>query len=67
MVEALEDHKVINVSLGVFHTLAVVSTGHIYAWGQNKYGKLGVHYANLDENEPKIAPTKIALYRTPHH
>jgi alpha-tubulin suppressor-like RCC1 family protein len=55
------------MSLGVFHTLAVTATGKTYAWGQNKYGKLGVHYANLEESEPKLLPTKISLYKTPHH
>ena len=67
VVEELAEHKVINVSLGVFHTIAVLDSGQVYAWGQNKYGKLGVHYANLEENEPKLIPTKISLYRTPHN
>ena len=49
MIEELAEEKIITLSLGVFHSLAVSKQGHIYAWGQNKYGKLGVHYKNLGD------------------
>ena len=67
MVEDLSEEKIINLSLGVFHTLAVNDKGQVYAWGQNKYGKLGIHYNNLGDNEPKLSPVKISMYKTPHH
>ena len=56
-----------NVSCGAFHTLAVTASGHGYAFGQNKYGKLGIHYANSKDGDAQKVPVRIALYKYPHN
>ena len=52
-----------NVSCGAFHTLAVTASGHGFAFGQNKYGKLGIHYANSKDGDAQKVPVRIALYK----
>ena len=49
LVESLIDKKIVYVSMGAFHTLCVDSEGDVYSFGQNKYGKLGIHYQNTAE------------------
>lgn len=39
---ALEGKKVVDVACGFNHTLAVTSEGHVYGWGYNKHGRVGV-------------------------
>ena len=36
MVEALQDKRVVAVSLGVGHVLALTEEGEVYAWGKNE-------------------------------
>ena len=42
LVEDLANKEIIRVSCGAFHTLALSTEGFIYAFGQDKYGKLGL-------------------------
>jgi RCC1 and BTB domain-containing protein len=42
MVEDLMDEKIVFVSCGVFHTLCLNKDGVIFAFGEGKYGKLGI-------------------------
>ncbi len=42
--------EVVDVALGLEHTLALVNGGRVYAWGSNLYGQLG-----LDE-DPETTP-----------
>ena len=35
------DNKIIAVSTGVFHSLALANDGTVFAWGANEYGNLG--------------------------
>ena len=51
------------VSCGAFHTIAVNSKGHVYTFGQNKYGKLGLHHSNSQEGEARKVPNKISMYK----
>ena len=48
------------MSCGSFHTLAVAKNKRIFAFGQNKYGKLGIAEAPLDAC---LEPQKINVYR----
>nr|XP_022903495.1 E3 ubiquitin-protein ligase HERC2 isoform X1 [Onthophagus taurus] len=41
MIEALEGQKVVHVSVGALHCLAVTANGQVYAWGDNDHGQQG--------------------------
>jgi len=48
----LEGTQVVQISMGHHHTACITKDGHLFAWGQGQYGKLGL----LDEHncrEPK--------------
>ncbi|ETK87467.1 hypothetical protein F441_08252 [Phytophthora nicotianae CJ01A1] len=38
---ALQQHTIIQVSCGAFHTLVTDLNGHVFAWGSNSRGQLG--------------------------
>ena len=48
------------MSCGSFHTLAVAKNRRVFAFGQNKYGKLGIGEAPMDAS---LEPKKINMYR----
>ena len=39
MVEGLKNHKVVDVAMGEYHTLALTEDGNVYTWGYG--GKAG--------------------------
>jgi len=47
-------YKVVAVACGEFFTLALVSSGELYAWGANDLGQLGV-----GDKEPRQVPTRL--------
>ena len=51
----------LKVSCGAFHTLVLSTEGYIYAFGQDKYGKLGL---KSQEAEMKVrnTPVKVVPY-----
>ena len=55
------------MSCGSFHTLAVSSSGSVYSFGQNKYGKLGIHYQNSKDGDTQKLPVKISMYKQKGH
>ena len=57
------DKKIVYVSMGAFHTLCVCSEGFVYSFGQNKYGKLGIHYQNSAEGQIHNVPVRISMYK----
>lgn len=62
-VEELLDFEVIQVSCGSFHTLVQTATGEVFAFGQNKYSKLGIYSKSPKEGEAFLTPERIYLYR----
>ena len=48
------------MSCGSFHTLAVAKNKRVFAFGQNKYGKLGIGEVPMDAS---LEPKKINMYR----
>ena len=58
LVDDLSKEEVIKVSCGAFHTLALTSDGKLYAFGQDKYGKLGL---GSDERSMKKRSTPILV------
>ena len=59
--EDLEQYEIVYVSCGAFHTLAVTGLGTVYAFGQSKYGKLGIN--KKDKEGIVMVPEKINFYR----
>lgn len=43
LVEDLDNYDITYVSCGAFHTLVVTGEGHIFGFGQGKYGKIGLN------------------------
>ncbi|KAK3573583.1 hypothetical protein QTP86_028178 [Hemibagrus guttatus] len=41
-IKSLSDVHVVQVSCGYRHSLALSRRGHVYSWGQNRYGQLGL-------------------------
>ena len=41
-IEALKGFSITRVACGDFHSLAQTHRGHMFAWGDNSYGQLGV-------------------------
>lgn len=50
--------KVVDVAVGLEHTLALINGGRVYAWGSNQYGQLGV---NVDPETTPFSSIPQAL------
>jgi len=61
LVDTLEQFEVTSVSCGAFHTLAITSQGHVYAFGQGKYGKLGIN--RKEKDGISLTPLRITIYK----
>ncbi|HEY7256650.1 MAG TPA: putative Ig domain-containing protein [Solirubrobacterales bacterium] len=51
---------VTEIAAGLDHSLALTSSGHLYAFGKNKYGQLGTATNSGTEN-PNPTPTLVSL------
>ena len=47
---------IVDVACGSYHSLALTEDGHLFAWGLNNYGQLG-----LGDTEPRLTAEKITL------
>lgn len=52
--------KIVDISCGTFHTLAVDFEGKLYAFGQDKYSKLG--NMSKDSTFQSLTPLPIMSY-----
>ena len=48
LVEQLQGCKIVDISCGGSHTLAVTDSGDVYSWGEGRYGALGVPDTEMD-------------------
>jgi alpha-tubulin suppressor-like RCC1 family protein len=48
-------HNIVDVSAGYGHVLALDAEGHVYAWGDNRYGQLGTDSKISRQNQVPIA------------
>jgi alpha-tubulin suppressor-like RCC1 family protein/tRNA A-37 threonylcarbamoyl transferase component Bud32 len=53
--EILSDKKIVEISCGRKHTLALTNEGEVYAWGKNRYGQVG----NNEDHQIQALPIKI--------
>lgn len=52
LLEGFNGEKVVQVACGAFHSAAVTEQGHVYIWGKEDYGMLGVGQTS-DQQTPK--------------
>lgn len=60
MVEGLGGEKVVFVSAGRVHSIALTSKGEVWAWGSGRNGRLGLG-SSVDEVEPAFVGCLDAL------
>lgn len=52
----------VQVSAGVFHTLALKSDGSLWAWGQNTWGELGIGSTQLQPSPVRVGNLNNWIY-----
>jgi alpha-tubulin suppressor-like RCC1 family protein len=52
LLEGFNNEKVVQVACGAFHSAAVTEAGHVYIWGKEDYGMLGLGQTS-DQQTPK--------------
>ncbi len=52
-VKGFNNEKVVMISCGSCHSMALTECGHVYSWGHNKFGQLGIGNT-VDSYEPKF-------------
>lgn len=57
LINGLKDKKVVNVSLGSWHSLALLDDGSLYSWGNETYGQTG--HDSLSNTELCLHPKEI--------
>jgi alpha-tubulin suppressor-like RCC1 family protein len=65
---AFDDKKVIAISCGIQHSMVLTECGHVYSWGDNQFGQLGIEESEetynmfrtrrLKEIRPKLIKVK---------
>jgi alpha-tubulin suppressor-like RCC1 family protein len=43
-----------SISAGAEHTLAILSSGEVYSWGNNSAGQLGFNTSTTSANTPQL-------------
>jgi hypothetical protein len=52
-VKGFNNERVVMISCGHWHSMALTECGHVYSWGHNRYGQLGIGNT-VDSNEPNF-------------
>jgi alpha-tubulin suppressor-like RCC1 family protein len=52
-IKGFNNERVLMISCGFNHSMALTKWGHVYSWGYNKFGQLGIGNT-VDSNEPKF-------------
>jgi hypothetical protein len=59
-VNCFNDEKVIMISCGFHHSMALTKSGRVFSWGSNRSGQLGLSYTNY-VNEPSLVFLDIEI------
>ena len=63
IIEDLNNKEIVRISCGALHTFCLSKDGYLYAFGQNKYGKLGLNVRKENtafrSTHIRIVPFKI--------
>jgi alpha-tubulin suppressor-like RCC1 family protein len=51
--------RIVAISAGIYHSLAVDENGQVYAWGYNAYGQLGINSTNNSPVPVAVLPGAI--------
>ena len=62
LVEDLVNTHIVRAYCGAFHTYALSNEGQIYAFGQDKYGRLGLA-SSAAEGSIRVTPVQVMPYR----
>lgn len=54
MIPKFTTKRIIELSAGPYHTLALTNTGQIFAWGNGRQGKLGIKGAFSVDTPSKV-------------
>jgi len=68
VVDQLRDHFVTQVVCGQKHTACLTEQGHVFAWGDNTHGQLGIHHARkplAQVDPPPIQPPASVSPKNP--
>jgi RCC1 and BTB domain-containing protein len=52
-VKGFNNERVVMISCGWIHSMALTECGHVYSWGLNEFGQLGIGNT-VNSNEPKL-------------
>jgi RCC1 and BTB domain-containing protein len=52
-IEGFVDQKILQISCGYYHSMSLTESGHVFNWGNNEFGKLGLGNEK-DTFTPKI-------------
>jgi hypothetical protein len=52
-VNGFNNERVVMISCGWFHSMALTECGHVYSWGWNEFGQLGIGNT-VSSNEPQF-------------
>lgn len=55
-VPTLASYFIEDIAVGVDHTLALTSSGDMWAWGNNSDGQLGLGHTSSPVREPQMVP-----------
>ncbi len=59
-VKGFNNERVVMISCGCYHSMALTECGHVYSWGHNLYGQLGLRKKVVIEIELN-SPTMIEI------
>jgi hypothetical protein len=65
-----KNEKIVMISCGLGHSLALTENGRLFGWGSNRYGQLGVNVKHSSEpiiielNDSKIKKISCGLYHS---
>ncbi|KAG8435258.1 hypothetical protein GDO86_013274 [Hymenochirus boettgeri] len=60
-IKSLSDIQIVQVACGHHHSLALSKESDIFAWGQNKYGQVGLGYEFKKENAPRHIKSLLGI------